>query len=129
MRKLLLVFLCVCMTVAAHASTLEKYEFEYEDQGVTIIFEEDTVLSNDERQNIADCIVYGNPNEGISTYSLCWLTGHSIVTDSVIEIQHKVTADAPRCLRTVYEVETCSKCDYFKSTNLGSVFIPCCPED
>ena len=130
MKKFIFFILCICMTITASASSSDQYQFEYEDQGITILFDEDTTFSSYERQYIADLLVYDNVNaEGATTYAWCWLTGHDLVSDSVIEIQHKVTVDAPRCLRTIYEVITCSKCDHMETNSLGSVFIDCCPED
>lgn len=129
MRKFLSLILCVCLAISAHALTQEQYQFEYNDQNITIVFDNSTIFTNDERQYIADCLAYGKPDEGISAHSWCWLTGHDLVSDSVIEIQHKVTPDAPRCLKTTYEVITCTKCDHMETKVLSSVFIPCCPED
>ena len=128
MKKLLFVILSLCMAITAFSSGSEDYEFEY-NENITIVFENDTVFSQEERQNIADIIVYGNVDNNISTYSLCWLTGHDMISDSVVEIQHKVATTEPRCRRTVYEVETCSNCDHVEITNLGSTFIFCCLEE
>jgi len=129
MKKLIFIILCTCMVLTIHASTPEQFEFNYVDQGVTIIYEEDTAFSNEKRQYIADQLVYGDTDNGISTYAWCWLTGHDLVSDSVIEIQHKVSSTVPRCYKTIYEVITCTKCDHTETNKLSSVFIPCCPED
>lgn len=118
------------MTISAHALNSEEFKFEYEDQNITIVFEENTVYTNDERQYIADLLVYGNDEpESTSTYAWCWLTGHDLTSESVAEIQHKVSDTEPRCRRTIYKVESCSKCDHVEITDLGSTYIPCCPED
>lgn len=118
------------MAISSYAATSDIYQFEYEEQGKTIIFEENTNFSNNERQYIADILVYGNTNEESSTtYAWCWLTGHDLTYESVIEIQHKVSATTPRCLKTTYKVETCSKCDHMEITTLSSTYIICCPEE
>lgn len=130
MKKFLFLILCICMAAATLASTTERFEFEYEEQGITIIFEEDTIFTNDKRQSVADFLALENENmDGISTYAWCWLTGHDLISDSVVEIQHKVSPTVPRCYETIYEVITCSKCDHMQTNKLSSVFIPCCPED
>lgn len=130
MKKFLFLILCVCMAVTSYAAASNVYQFEYEDQDITIIFDENTLLSDHERQFIADLMVYGDSDtDNISAYSWCWLTGHDITSDTVTTIQHKVSSSSPRCYMTVYQVDTCSKCDYVETTALSSVYISCCPED
>ncbi len=129
MKKLIFIILCVCMTVTSYAHTSDQLAFVYEDQDVTIMFDENTVFTQDECKYIADLLVYGNTDDGASTYAWCWLTGHDMVSDSVVELKHKVAVSVPRCMQTVYKVESCSKCDHVETTNLGSVMLDCCPED
>lgn len=118
------------MSITSYATTESVYKFEYEEQGITILFDENSELTNEERQYIADILVYGNsaPEES-TTYSMCWLTGHNYQYDYITSIQHKVSAESPRCYETTYRVETCSKCDHMEYTEISGVFIPCCPED
>ena len=130
MKKILFIILCICMVITSHATTSDTYQFEYEEQGKTIIFDDNTTFTSEERQYIADVLVYGNSDtENSTTYAWCWLTGHDLSYESVIEIQHKVSATEPRCYKTTYKVETCSKCDHMETTTLGSTFIVCCPEE
>ena len=118
------------MTITSYATVSDTYQFEYKEHGITIVFEENTTFTNDERQYIANAIVLGGSDtENSTTYAWCWLTGHDLTYESVIEIQHKVSSYAPRCYKTTYRVETCSKCDHLETTKLGSIYIDCCPEE
>ena len=71
----------------------------------------------------------GSEDENVSVQSLCWLTGHNLTSDNVAEVKHKVSKTAPRCYKTIYQVDTCSKCDYMETTVLNQAFIDCCAED
>ena len=130
MKKLIGIILFICMSVSVFAAHPETYQYEYEDLGLTIIFDSTTSLADSERQYLADILAYGNTeSDNATTYAWCWLTGHDYQYDSVIEIKHKVNSFVPRCYRTIYQVETCSKCDHMESTVLNATYIDCCPED
>ena len=130
MKKFLFVLLCICMAMTCYATTSEDYAFEYNDLGLTIVFDDTTNFTSSERQTIADILAYGNSEpEDSTTYAWCWLTGHDYQYDYVFEIEHKVSSSAPRCYKTTYKVETCSKCDHMEYTAISSVFISCCPEE
>ena len=128
MKKVIAFVLCFVLTLSVCASTSETFMYEYENEGITIVFDEETPFSKEERQSIADYLAHGE-DDSVSTQSLCWLTGHKLTSDSVIEIRHKVSTKAPRCYRTIYEVITCSKCDYVETNKLASSFIDCCAVD
>ena len=105
-------------------------EFYYEDEDITVTFDSNTDLSYEQKQAIADKIVYGSSNdEQISTYSWCWLVGHDIVSDTVIAIEHKVDQYEPRCIKRVYAVDMCTACDYMEETLISTTYVFCCPED
>ena len=44
-------------------------------------------------------------------------------------IKHKALSVAPRCADQLYEVVTCTRCDYMDATLVSQLFIYCCPED
>ena len=67
--------------------------------------------------------------EGVSTYRWCWLIGHDKVKDTVIVTEHKVEEKHPRCIKRIYDIETCTACDYIKETLTSETYIVCCPED
>lgn len=136
MKKLIGIILSICLAVSAclslsaFAAQSEPYQYEYEDLGVTIVFDNTTAFTDDERQYLADILAYGDiASDGATTYSWCWLTGHDYQYDSVMAIEHKVNASVPRCREIIYKVETCSKCDHMEITVLNTTYIDCCPED
>ncbi len=129
MKKFLLVIMCICMAVTSYALAGNNSVFEYDDLDVTIVFDGTSQLSDDTQQYIADLIAYGDSNEGISTCAACWLVGHNLTAELVAQIEHKADVLAPRCYKTMYEVETCSSCNYVNITELGGTYINCCPED
>ena len=130
MKKFIIFMLCLCMMLSMQVSAADRIQVAYEDLGITIYFSDNTHFSAEERQYIADGLVYGNiDSEDSSTYSLCWLTGHDYQYDYVASVHHRVLEKAPRCEQTNYEVETCSKCDHLEYTVINSYYITCCPEE
>ena len=130
MKVLISIILCICLSLSVTASQTAIYQFEYDDLGITIIFEDDSNFTNDERKYLADILAYDTPvSDNATTYAWCWLTGHDYQYDSVISIEHKVDDLAPRCYQTIYKVETCSKCDHLETTIINTSYIDCCPEE
>ncbi len=120
-----LIIISTVFITAAHSS-----EFYYEDEDITITFEPDTDLTYEQKQMIADKIVYGYSNdEQISTYSWCWLVGHKLESHIVTAIEHKVEETVPRCIERAYAVDTCTACDYINEELISTTYIFCCPED
>ena len=130
MKKIFILILCLCMILPVNVSASEGYQLTYNDIGITVYFENSTHFSAEERQYIADQIVYGNAESNdSSTYAFCWLIGHDYQYDYVASVHHRVLDKAPRCEQTNYEVETCSRCDHLEYTPLSTVYIDCCPEE
>lgn len=129
MKKFFAIMLCAILAINCTAFTVgnDTYNYEVDDTHITIEFADDSILSAEEQQKIADHIVYGD--DGASTYAWCWLTGHNIVTENVMSIEHKVDVLSPRCLQTIYSVDTCTKCDHMEETVISQTFIACCPEE
>ena len=74
--------------------------------------------------------IYGNNLENVSTYGLkCTLFGHDKQTNRVRVVEHKVAKTEPRCKEVIYNVTTCSRCDYEEIERVGYSYIFCCPED
>lgn len=118
------------MAVTSYATVSDTYQLEFEEQGITIVFEENTTFTNEERQYIADTLVYGTTNtDNTTTYAWCWLTGHEYQYEYVYAVEHKASATTPRCLKTTYRVETCTKCDHMEMTEISSTYIICCEEE
>ena len=122
--------ICFLITNTVFSTTASISDFYYENEDTTVIFDTETGLSYEQKQMIADKIVYGDSNDDqISTYRWCWLVGHDKVLNIVTTIEHKVEETVPRCIKRVYDVETCTACDYINEELISTTYIFCCPED
>ena len=66
-------------------------------------------------------------DDDATVYGLtCTLFGHKIETTTVAAVTHKAKATSPRCLREIYDVDNCTRCDYTNSTLITSSYIVCC---
>ena len=130
-KTMLAIIFCIAFSLSFSANAISETEFYYQDEDVTVTFDVESSLSDDQKQFIADKIVAGEPivYDGISTYSLCWLTGHDIITEVVFAVEHKVSPTVPRCKKNTYSVESCEKCDYMEYSLASSAWILCCPEE
>lgn len=118
----LLVF-SMCITSSAKS---EQYIYEFD--SYTVIFDEDTTLSTPKMMAIAENLE--NDNGNTSTYGLwCTLFGHSYESHTATKITHCVYDTNPRCLKEIYEVQVCSRCEDTVSNLIGSSYITCCPEE
>ena len=92
------------------------------------IFIENEEISEETKAKII--AYYSDPNhedDGIATCGLtCNLFGHKLESTTVRSVTHKARATAPRCLEQTYDYDACTRCDYEKSTLLGSSYIYCC---
>lgn len=126
-RIISMFLLASSLTLTIFANEPQVLTYNYPEYNTTIVFSDDTKLESDKRKVIADSIAY---NSTISqTYSLCWLTGHNLSTETVTETNHKVATYEPRCLIKIYSVTTCSKCDHIETVLKNSDYIWCCPEE
>lgn len=131
MKKLLAVILAAASVISlasftASAETADEntkiitvgeveyiFEADFSDEHINSFIE---TCENDEH-GVAETASY-NP--------ICSVFGHNIKTSSVETITHKERATAPRCLRRIYDVEACTRCDYTSSTLISSLYIQCC---
>jgi len=122
--------LCMILVINVVAVSVGNGVYEFADEEKVVTFNENSTLSEEEQQMIAEYLVYGAPeDDGVSTYAWCWLTGHNYTYDVVYVTTHKKRADSPRCYEETYSIETCTKCDHFEEELVGGVFIVCCPEE
>lgn len=122
----------ICMIIAStfFSTAANCSDFYYEDKDITVLFPSNSELSYEQKQVIADKLIYGYLNDNqVSTYSLCWLVGHNLTSNAVTTIEHKVDLYEPRCLERVYDVETCSSCDYINEELISTTYVFCCAED
>ena len=128
MKKILLSIILICvLSFVVSATSENSYVYEYPEQNITVMFTETSVLTHDERQMIADSIVYNIHVP--QTYSLCWLLGHKLYTETVSLVYHEKATYDPRCQLEVYDVEKCENCDYAYPILVSSSYISCCPPD
>ena len=128
-KMVLSIICCIGLSFSFSANTIVESEIYYQEEDITVIFDVGSVLSAEQKQFIADKIVTGEDivADGVSTYALCWLTGHDIVNEVVSVIEHKVSETNPRCKKDTYDVASCTKCDHLEYTLISSTMTLCCP--
>ena len=95
---------------------------------IDVIFDNDSSLSTEEKQTIAEYLVNGTTN--VQTYGLiCNVFGHKNSTEYVTTITHCAYSTAPRCLDEQWEIVTCSRCNNTETTRIAFSLVDCCPED
>ncbi len=130
LRLLIIPVLIIMLSVNVLALTSSTGTFAFPEEDKVVTFDENTTLTAEQQQMVAERLVYGAPaDDGASTYAWCWLTGHDYTYDVVLVVTHKKSAYSPRCYRESYNVETCTKCDHMSEEFLTGVYIVCCPED
>lgn len=117
----IIIVLLACVTTSAEVPNTNVLEIDH----VTVIFEEDSVFSLEEKQYIAELIAYGD--RGISTYGLACIFGHKYVEESVTAITHCAKENQPRCLAEVFLVSTCSRCGKSSMERVTYYYFTCCP--
>ncbi len=129
MKKLLSMILVIvmCVTLCIGASASGASENVIVIDNVEVIFDSTSTLSTVEKQAIAAYLVCGDSD--VQTYNLmCTLFGHQNTTEYVTTITHCAQEQSPRCLRKIWEVNTCTRCDSsVESTVIGKQYIDCCP--
>ena len=123
----LTIVLCLSFVLSVNATNGTVYSYN----GVDVVFEENSALSEGMKLQVAEMLVDGaSGGEDIATYNLwCSLFGHKNTTESVTTIQHKVDTEAPRCLSQIWELNICTRCENVEATLLYEEYIFCCPEE
>ena len=122
----ILVTLTVCATFGVSADTNASNTYQIEN--VIVIFEENSQLSLEQQEIIAQQLV--NPEYGVSQANLiCNIFGHKNTTEGVTTITHKVSATSPRCLQENFTLTLCSRCNESTVERNSLFYITCCPED
>lgn len=112
----------MCFSVYAHDNTLI-----YEYGNKTVIFNETTQFSAEQRVKIAEYLANGAETSDAETYGLtCTLFGHKYVEDYVTTITHCVSDTQPRCLQEDFEIGECSRCGDTYSNRIAYKYITCC---
>jgi len=135
--KLLMVILLLgFLVLSVSADELNPLVYQYYNPEVTIEFLEPLQVSSERQQNIANQIAgvtpisINDPNVEDPENLICTLFGHNLEGPvTVTATHHKVRQYAPRCLKEVYHVSYCTRCDYTESELHNDFYIFCCPED
>lgn len=129
MKKLLIVclsLLLACMfSVSAFAADEEIYTYDF--GSVTVIFDENDTWDAKTREIIAERLAGGEADDGIATCNLiCSLFGHDYETKSVTTITHCARAEQPRCLKEIFDLSLCSRCEDQQVTRVAYWYTTCC---
>ena len=97
-----------------------------ENQNIEVIFNEESVFSEEQKQMIIAYFTETDSSED-ATYGLkCTLFGHSYVAEVVKTVMHQVRDTAPRCENKFYLVEICEDCSDRQTTLIDRQEIFCC---
>ena len=124
-RSKVIIAIGMCVILIISVATAVMGYNTLDDDFVEVIFKQDSVFSDEEKQLIIQS--FSNDTTKAQPYSLkCTLFGHDYKSEVVEAIRHKVRPDKPRCIKETYEVKVCSVCSDTVSTLLSSKFIDCC---
>lgn len=128
MKKIIALVLATILSLSLFTiAGATNSEYTYGD--IEIVFDENCAYSEEMKQKIADYIVNGD--DGATTYNLlCNLFGHKETIECVTTISHKVAPTHPRCLRQIWEVTGCTRCEEaLGMVLLSESYITCCEEE
>lgn len=116
----LAILFCVVI-IPANAEEVENHNH------IEIIIENENISEETKTKIIAFYTNGGEESEGSVTYGLtCTLFGHKLESSAVSTITHKVRSTSPRCLKKIYNYESCTRCDYENSILASEIYIVCC---
>lgn len=112
------------MSVSAGAEGLDEGTVTVTVNETAFIFDADTTKAF--REKFIANYFYGGDDDATVYGLTCTIFGHKIETTTVAAVTHKAKATSPRCLREIYDVDNCTRCDYTNSTLITSSYIVCC---
>lgn len=130
MKKISIVLMVIALTICSvfGVSADGNVGNTYQIDNVTVIFDVDSQLSNDQQEAIAHLLV--NSEYGVAQANLiCNIFGHKNTMEGVTTITHKVLEESPRCLEELFTITTCSRCNESTVERNAYYYISCCPED
>lgn len=128
MKKLIALILVVIsifsvMSISVYADDVNENTVTVTVNEVVFVFDADT--SEEFRNEFI--YHYFNDDNGVAACGLtCTLLGHKLESSVVTAITHKAKATAPRCLEETFEMQACSRCDYFTRSLISASYISCC---
>lgn len=121
--SLILALATLLCTVVIPANAAEAETHEH----IEIIIENENISEETKAKIITFYSNGGEEKEGVATYGLtCTLFGHNLESSAVSTVTHKARATAPRCLKKIYNYESCTRCDYENSILAAKQYIYCC---
>lgn len=128
MKKILALIMSILLAFSALSISVSAEEAS---ENIVVTYgETNFIFANDTPVEIQERFIayyFGEEDDGAEAYGLtCTLFGHKLETTTVTTVTHKVRTTAPRCLKELHQVETCSRCDYTNDTVINSVYISCC---
>lgn len=120
--KPLAILMAVCMAIQMATTVIA------EDEVITEIVVEG--IDCCQKEQLIINAINGDDSEfqGIAPMSILCIFGHSMAQGTTIITDHRYWAAAPRCRRTTYRTDYCtrSSCNHIVLTQLTQVRISCC---
>lgn len=113
-----------CMFAVPAAAAEESVFFECDGHMCEMTFDEDT--TPEMQQKIIDSMTGEESGEVEVQNVTCSLFGHKYTTEKKPMVTHKVYAAAPRCIKRIFNVKTCSRCGDVDTEVLSTTRIYCC---
>lgn len=131
MKRIIAVLITIAtvLTLPNTAYAADTVTTEYDVNNVTVIFNDNTVFSETERQKIVNQLIIGEAEEQTAKFNILCLFGHKYEIEYVTTITHKVNTYNPRCLRETFEIGVCKRCGESYTQRVAFEYITCCPED
>lgn len=133
MRRILAVFILICIVSATFfvntTASDDINAFDYTVDGVeyTVIFNDNAIPLAKQRLIAEDIVGIGRDKVSVFAGRTC--TTHNLVATESKTIVHKVRTVMPRCDQKIYQIVSCTECDYYTKTYIKTKQINCCPQD
>ena len=122
------IFLSILLTFSLLSTGIYcSADCNHTSEDITVIYQEDCNWTDAQKEQFLSLVL--TEQTEFEPYSLLCLFGHDEVTTYHHVIKHKALSVEPRCANQVYEVITCTRCDYMDATLVSNSFLFCCPED
>lgn len=127
MKKIISFMLFIIIVCTFCLSAYAESNYTYTIGHTTVIFNQNTIFSEQQRAYISEIIINGNSDA--TTYGLmCTLFGHKYgQQESATAITHCAQASQPRCLKETFLISMCTRCEHTEVEQIGALYIECCP--
>jgi len=122
----LIIAICLVSILTNYIFAEDNWSFDFFIDGTEINISSEEEITESFAYGIAHRIVFGDEGQAHINGLYCNMYGHSYVTTTATTITHRYYATAPRCLKEIYSVKTCSVCGHEIRTLESSTRIYCC---